>query len=107
LKDLRRERQTKLATRTNRWGPISEQSARSKTAVACESCTRQPDRYGDRVVRLFSLRNGRRADFQQAVLSDLRSDGGYAARVRNLRARLCGETSGRFGIRPLRRQDWA
>src|SRR5687767_297126 len=49
---------------------------------------RQPDWHHDRVVRLLSLRHGRRARVQSTVFSDVRPARRHAGGVRDLRGRL-------------------
>jgi hypothetical protein len=74
--------------------------------TAAQGGYRLNDWYCDRVVRLLPLRDGSRAHFRQAVLSQFGSADGDARRLRNLFHRLCRAPDRRRDLRPLRRPYW-
>src|SRR5688572_7003132 len=63
---------------------------------------RQLYRYGGRMVRLLSLRDGRRPRLQPTVLPNLRAPHGDAGLVRDVRGGVLRASVGRDGIRALR-----
>src|SRR5881397_2057243 len=69
----------------------AEPDDRNETELNPARCTCQPGRHDNRVVRLLSVWDGRRARLEQALLPDVRSAGGHAGVAGHLLRRFRGE----------------